>query len=194
MIYHKFLRLESIYYFCEIDYIFKTEQWKDVVGFQGIYQVSDLGRVKSLSRITKINEKRSRLTNDRILSSSKDTGGYIFVCLYENSKPKTRRVHLLVAASFLNHISNGTHDIIVDHKSNFKIDNRTLNLQLTSTRVNNSKDVKNKTSKYTGVSWDKNNNKWLSQIVFNKKTYNLGRYKTELEAKEAYENRLKKGR
>lgn len=82
---------------------------------------------------------------------------------------------------------DGTHKVIVDHINNIKLDNRAINLQLTSSRVNNSKDVKNKTSKFTGVSWDKNNKKWLSQIVFNKKTFNLGRYNSELEAKKAYD-------
>ena len=49
MDYHKNLGLEPIKYFCKIDNEIKTEQWKDVVGYEGLYQVSDLGRIKSLN-------------------------------------------------------------------------------------------------------------------------------------------------
>lgn len=194
MIYYKFLRLEPIYYFCEIDYVFKTEIFKSVKGFEDKYQISDLGRLKSLKRDKMHISKYLIVSNERILKPGKNCHGYLGACLYDNKKCFSKRMHLLVSIAFLNHTPDGTHKIIVDHINNIKLDNRAINLQLTSSRVNNSKDVKNKTSKYTGVSWDKNNKKWLSQIVFNKKTYNLGRYKCEIEAKKAYDDRLKIGK
>jgi hypothetical protein len=99
-------------------------------------------------------------------------------------------VHQLVAMAFLNHTPCGM-NLVVDHINSNKLDNRVENLQLITQRENSSKDIKNKTSKYTGVSWCKHRGKWLSQIYLNKKTYNLGRFNCELSAHLAYINKLK---
>ena len=70
------------------------------------------------------------------------------------------------------------------------MNNNINNLQLISNRENISKQ-KAKTSKYTGVSWSKRKKKWISQITINRKTIKLGIFVNELEASEAYQNKLK---
>ena len=73
------------------------EQWKPINRYEGLYEISNLGRVKSLDRIDKI----GRLHKGRILKLSKDGGGYPFVNLFKDGVRSTRKVHHLVAEAFL---------------------------------------------------------------------------------------------
>ena len=84
---------------------------------------------------------------------------------------------------FLNHKPNK--EFVVDHINNIKLDNRLENLQLITQRENSSKDRKG-TSVYRGVSWAKQNKKWIAQITINKKKINLGYFTIELNASKAY--------
>jgi hypothetical protein len=165
------------------------EIWKDIPGYEGMYQVSNLGNVKSLSKYLFHFFGDVRLTKEKILKAgfNKKTNRFIVVLCSE--KRKTFCVHQLVAMAFLNHKPCG-YKLIVDHIDNNPLNNRVENLQLTTQRVNCSKDVKNKTSKYTGVSWDKTRNKWTSRININKKIYCLGRFDNEEEASEVYKKAL----
>ena len=189
------LSLESIVYLDD-NGIENTEIWKDLPDYEGYYQVSDLGRVKSLSRLIirknfKSIENVKCTITDRILRQIIGSHNYFKVKLYKDCKVKTFQIHVLVAISFLNHRPDGTHKIVVDHKINIRDDNRLSNLQLITQRKNTSKDKKNKSSKYTGVYFDKKRLKWESRInVLNKKIY-LGRFDTEEEASEYYENAVK---
>lgn len=164
------------------------EVWKDVPEFEGIYQVSNLGNVKSISRKIFVNGG-SYVRKGKILNQFLDRG-YPKVHLYKNGKGKVWKVHQLVAMSFLNHKPNGM-SLVVDHKNNIKNDNRLENLQIITQRENISKDQKNKSSKYTGVCWVKQQNKWLSQIRTNGKDKHLGYFTDEYEAHLAYQTELK---
>lgn len=150
------------------------EIWKDIVGYEGHYKVSNLGRVKSL-----------KFNDERILSLSKNPNGYYKVNLCKNNNFKTRLIHHLVAESFLNHKTKG-HKLVIDHINNNKSDNRLGNLQLISSRDNSNKDKKG-TSKYRGVRWHKRDKRWATSVVFNGVNYHLGNFKTELRASIAYE-------
>jgi len=130
------------------------EVWKDVLGYEGVYQVSNLGNVKSLERKVK-NKDGFRTVRERILKPAIDAYGYCIVSLSVKQKVRKRPVHLLAASAFLNHKSNGTTKIVVDHINNIKIDNRLLNLQLISHRENSTKDQNGFSSKFIGVSFNK---------------------------------------
>jgi hypothetical protein len=165
------------------------EIWKDIPNYEGYYQVSSFGRVKSCSRsIIGLNAVQ-RTLKEKILKAGIGTYGYYNYRLFKDGKGKTFRAHKLVAMAFLNHKPSG-YEIIVDHINNIKTDNRVENLQLTSPRHNASKDTKS-TSKYTGVSWAKEKNKWLAQIHINGKKKYLGRFDCELAAAKAYQDKLK---
>ena len=155
-----------------------NEIFKDIVGYEGSYQISNLGNVKSI-----------KFKKEKILKAPMNTG-YRVVCLSLNNKNKVLYVHQLVAMAFLNHTPNGYNGLIVDHINNIKTDNRLENLQLISNRENTSKDRKGCTSKYTGVCWNKRNNKWLSQIIINGKTKYIGCFNCELEAHLEYQKEL----
>lgn len=83
---------------------------------------------------------------------------------------------------------------LIDHINGNKLDNRKENLRLCTNQQNtfNSKKQKNCSSKYKGVCWDKNKNKWLSQIRINEKHVQIGRYKNEIDAAKAYNEVAKK--
>ena len=165
------------------------EIWRDIPNYEGYYQVSNLGRVKSLSRKTN-NRNGGYTTKERILKAGLTSGGYLVTSLFKEGKGRTFNVHQLVAMAFLNHIPCG-HKIVVDHINNIKTDNRVENFQLTTHRHNSSKDKKGK-SKYTGVFWYKARQKWRSHIYINGKLKHLGYYDNELDAHEAYQKELEK--
>jgi hypothetical protein len=174
----------------------ENEVWKDVIGYEGLYQVSNLGNVETLPRkwIGANGAKRSH--NGFILSKRKDPKGYLTVDLCKDSIKKIKRIHVLVAESFLGHKPCGM-NLIIDHINNDKKDNRLENLQIVTNRFNVSKSRKEGTSKFTGVSLRKRKYKdkiyffWVAQIHINGINNYLGVFKTEIEACNAYKNALK---
>jgi hypothetical protein len=168
-----------------------TEIWKDIPGYEGIYQVSDMGNVKSLSREMLLKGKYPTTTKEKILKTELSHCGYLRVKLYNNGLKKNIKSHMLVAMAFLNHKPDGTNKICIDHINNNKLDNRLLNLQLITNRENSSKDKKNGTSQYTGVSWNKSRNKWVVFINIDNKNKNLGVFTDEYEAHLVYQKALK---
>jgi len=167
----------------------QEEIWKSVPNYEDYYQVSNLGRVKSLSRFI-FRPQGSYYTKEKILVNKLDGNNYHFVCLCVNDVRKYYKVYTLVAICFLNHKPNGKQDIVIDHIDNNKDNNKLSNLRLITQRENSSKNYKNKTSIYTGVSRTKNN-KWRSSIMIKGKTINLGEYKCETLAHFKYLQKLK---
>ena len=155
----------------------QREEFRSISGYEGLYEVSNFGNVKSL-------------TNDKILKPCLGSRGYYMVRVYKDNKGNTMSIHVLVAMAFLGHKPDG-YKIVVDHIDNNKLNNHVSNLQLISNRENTSKDKKNGTSKYTGVTWYNASNKWLAQIAINSKKKNLGLFETEDEAHETYQKALK---
>lgn len=158
----------------------EVEIWKDIPNYEGLYQASNLGNIKSFK-----NGKEKNL-------SSSINCGYLRVCLTKNGKSKAVRTHVLVAMAFHGHIPIGTtKGLVVDHKDNNKLNNHVDNLQLIPHRENCSKDKKNKTSKYTGVHWDKVLSKWSVKINFKERYIHLGHFDEEVDAANAYQKAKK---
>ena len=166
------------------------ENFKDIPGYEGLYQVSNLGRVKSLFRVVNCKNGLVRTIKERILSSNLDRDGYFKVRLSRFNKVTNFSIHQLVAMAFLNHKPKGS-EIVVDHINRDRTDNNLSNLRLVTQRENtNQKHIKS-SSKYTGVCWSKQKNKWTSQIVINKKLIYLGSFIDEYEAHLEYQKALK---
>tara|TARA_R110000803_G_scaffold75961_2_gene140325 strand:+ start:1276 stop:1833 length:558 start_codon:yes stop_codon:yes gene_type:complete len=161
----------------------ETEIWEAVKGNRS-YEISNLGRVKRLSRMAMGKNGDVNIVREKILKQNLGSNGYLTV----NIDGYIRTIHTLLAESFLNHVRNG-HTLVVDHQNNIKTDNRLENLQVVTQRENLTKDKKNKTSKFAGVS--KSAKLWKSQIRINKKCLGLGRYETEEEAAKVYQLALK---
>jgi hypothetical protein len=95
------------------------ERWRPVIGFEGLYEVSNAGRVRRLPSETS--------PNPRPFLKDRDTGdGYRIVALSRNGKPKNRRVHRLVAAAFL---GGEQPDLDVNHKDGCRSHNAATNLE-----------------------------------------------------------------
>ena len=156
------------------------EQWQKIQGYENDYLISSFGEVKSIKN-----------GKDKILKKSKNINGYFIVSLCKNGKTKSFQIHQLVAIHFLNHIPNGLISVI-NHIDFNKNNNNVSNLEITTNRINSNRKHLKSTSQYTGVSWDKNRNKWQSQIKKDGKTIFLGRYDNELDASVAYQNELNK--
>lgn len=108
------------------------EVWKDIEGYEGKYQVSNFGNVKSLNY--------HRGNEERLLVPCEDSYGYLHVLLYKNGKRKTCKVHRLVADTFLN---NDMCLPSINHKDENKHNNAAENLEFCSVEYNNkySKEV-----------------------------------------------------
>jgi hypothetical protein len=166
------------------------EIFKDIPDYEGLYQVSNLGNVKSLSRHYLKKGKYPSISKEKILKYNIMSSGYYSLSLYKEGKGKSIKIHQLVAMAFLNHKPNG-YKIVVDHINNNKLDNRLENLQIISNRENASKNTKKKSSIYTGVFFRQPQKKFTALIRINNKLINLGSYSNELEAHETYQNALK---
>lgn len=122
---------------------FEGEEWKDIyyedlrtgdiIDYRGMYQVSNLGRVRSLDRIDSCN----RYYKGVILTLTKNnTTGYFSVMLSNKSKAKRYDVHRLVSYMFINNI-NKTEKICVNHKDTNRQNNTLNNLEWVSFKENN---------------------------------------------------------
>lgn len=109
------------------------EQWKPIPGYEGYYEVSDYGNVKSLARIGKRKDGTPNPIKEKILKPCVNSNGYYYLNLCKDGNTKNVRVHRLVAISFLN-----SSDLQVNHRNGIKTDNRLENLEWVS-RSDNSK-------------------------------------------------------
>lgn len=124
----------------ECDGQLSFEEWKDVVGYEGYYQVSNYGRVKSIQRSV-WNGKGYFINNGKILKQAKNKKGYPIVYLSKNAKQKTITVHRLVALAF---ISNPQNKPQVNHIDGNKKNNNVSNLEWCSNQENQLHAVINK--------------------------------------------------
>lgn len=115
----------------------KNEIWKDIRGFEGLYQVSNMGRVRSLDRdivTTYRGTVHTRHYKGKILVPRKSSQGYYYVVLADSGVHTREAVHRLVAKAFVDGYKDGA---IVNHKNCLKSDNRADNLEWCDYTYNN---------------------------------------------------------
>ena len=112
-----------------------NEVWRDVDGYDGMYQVSDLGRVRSL-----------KFGKVRVLRANKDKGGYLSVQLSKNNNQKRHSVHRLVADAFIENDDESKTQI--NHIDECKQNNRLWNLEYCTAQYN---------STYNDINWRRKN-------------------------------------
>ncbi len=155
------------------------EIWKDIKGYEGHYQASNLGRIKSI-----------KFNKEKILKHQIHKNEYVRVELTINNTRKKIMVHRLVAHVFLG--LDIESDLVVNHKNHIRSDNKIDNLEIVNNRENQSYLKINTTSKYVGVCFVKKIEKWQTYITINKKIIHLGIYDNEIEAHQAYLDALVK--
>lgn len=112
------------------------EIWKDIRDYEGIYQVSNLGRVKSFD----IKDKLGRIRKGRVLKGCKNTKGYLLVNLYKNNMGCGKLIHRLVAQAF---IPNPENKPQVNHIDENKTNNMVSNLEWSTSKENNNHGTHN---------------------------------------------------
>lgn len=104
------------------------EIWKDIDGYNGMYQASNLGRIRSF-RIS----SRSKYGKGYIINPGRDNTGYMSCTLNNNGVRKSYKVHRLIAQTFIENPNNYTD---VNHINEIKHDNRVCNLEWISHKDN----------------------------------------------------------
>lgn len=107
-----------------VNYLF--EEWRDIEGYLGLYQVSNFGRVKSLSRIVCEKTGKQKHIKERILKPGYIRGGYLGVALHNGCGQKTFKIHRLVAKAF---IPNPDNLPFINHKDENPQNNCVWNLE-----------------------------------------------------------------
>lgn len=111
-----------------------NEIWKDCIGYEGIYQISNLGRVKSLSREFTMPKGRKAFYKEKFLTPQINDWGYKTVRLYNSSREwKVFSVHALVAFAFIGERPLG---LVINHKDGVKSNNTPSNLEYVTNKEN----------------------------------------------------------
>ena len=104
----------------------REEKWKDIEGYEGIYQVSDGGRIRSVDRVVISKNGVKREVKGQLMKQSTSKYGYKVIILRKDGIKKNHRVHRLVAESFINKEKGKT---LINHKDGNKRNNRVENLE-----------------------------------------------------------------
>jgi hypothetical protein len=172
--------------------------WKDIPEFEGLYQVSNTGLIKSVERYV-VNTKSSvRKIKEKIKAAhTTSIVDYLYVPLYKNNQGKNVAVHRAVALAFINNPNNKPQ---VNHIDGNKQNNNVYNLEWVTVSENHlhafktglrDKEVNrvqmlgtkfNSVSKFHNVSWDKSRQKWVGSVKHHGKALGSKRFNTEIEA------------
>ncbi len=146
-----------------------NEIWKDIVGFEELYKVSNLGRIKNCKR-------------GNILRGGANQDGYLQTSLRKNGKSFRITIHREVATAFL---GKKPENLVTDHIDGDVQNNKVSNLQYVTTRANLLKGKRCVNNKAIGVSLIKK--PWRANISINSKNISLGQFRTKKEAARAYD-------
>lgn len=133
------------------------EIWKPIDGYEGYYEVSNLGRVRSLERVIQRKGQHGGMTiHEKIKSQEKNNKGYLMVNLMKNNRTRLVSVHRLVAAAF---VENPVPDeyIFVNHKDENPSNNAAENLEWCTPKYNSNygtviERIREQTCKACGIS------------------------------------------
>lgn len=159
--------------------------WKDIKGYEGLYQISNFGKVKSLARYVLHTRCGEIFIRERLKKFTKFKNGTLQVSLSCDGVNRSKLVHRLVAYAFLKNPYNLP---CINHIDKNNSNNTVKNLEWVTIRdVAIIRSAKyNKTSNFLGVWYEKQKNRWRAAISIKSKIKTLGTFKTEIEAKEAY--------
>jgi len=149
------------------------EIWKDIPGYEGLYQASTMGGIRRLERVDPL----GRIWPAKDLIPQRLSNGYYLIRLKRTSeKAKGYGLHRVIVMTFI-----GASDLSVDHLDGDPSNNRLDNLEYVTSRENSIRAYK-RIKKNPGVNFCEKTGKWRARIYFNKKDRILGTFGTEEEA------------
>ena len=150
--------------------------WKWIDGYKNMFRIYKDGRVESV--------RRKWVPNNRFMNQG-IRNGYRYVQLSKDSKNKNFQIHRLIAIAFIDNPNPDKFDF-VDHWNRDRLDNSIKNLRWVSSSGNNRNRKSTGSSKYLGVSFHKQRNKWNARISIDGKSKYLGLFENEEEAHKVY--------
>jgi hypothetical protein len=175
----------------------EEEIWKDVPGYEGVYQASSFGKIRSMDREVPHGNGGGRRSLKGITlktDANINGAGYMYATLSLNGVYKKLAVHQIIAMAFFGHKPHGYKNV-VNHIDGNRLNNHANNIEVVTTRENTTTKFKNRvagiTSDYVGVCLDKDKGRWLASITVNGKQVHLGYHKEELDAHNSYQKALK---
>lgn len=167
---------------------FHDEIWKDIKGYEGLYQVSNLGRVKSLERRShKLSTGGVRVYKAAIKKPETMKLDYKRIHLYKNGKLRKWLVHRLVAEMFLDAPVEPIEKMHVNHINGVPSDNRVENLEWVTPNENCKHRSYALNRKPRGVY--KVRSRWKAEIVYDQKKVNIGTFDNKSEAYKEFYNK-----
>ena len=153
------------------------EEWRDIGGYEGLYQISNIGNVKSLGRLVNYKNKGKKWQEGKILKPL-NKRGYLCVGLWKNGYIKNYSVHRLVAQAFIPNPNNLPQ---VNHKNEIKDDNRVENLEWCNNYYNSQYGTRNKriAEKMKGRHLSEETRKKISKAHKGKTTWIKGKHLSE---------------
>ncbi len=153
------------------------ETWKDIRGYEGLYQISDLGRIRSLGRVVNAKGNSKSKKRERILTQEITVFGYCRVRLFNSDgKAKHYAVHRLVAQEFI----GNPEGFEINHKNEIKTDNRVENLEIVTSKQNCNYGTRNERLSKKNTA---NKDIWSKKVVQKDKAGNvIAVYDSRLEA------------
>ncbi len=118
----------------------KEEIWKSVIGYENIYEISNLGRIRSIDHIVPHKDGKSRIQKGRFLHTYISEKGYIQTCLSKEGKRFNTGLHRIIAIAFIKNPNNLPQ---VNHKDGIKDNNSISNLEWSTNQENQLHAVKN---------------------------------------------------
>jgi hypothetical protein len=159
------------------------EIWKEIKGYEGLYEISNLGRVKSLKRVVDRGRQGKRVEPERILKPSKNGKGYLCVKLCFMARESNQRIHSLVASHFPNiKYDHPAFQIAPELKTNF--DYQVITSQ--KFQVNHINGIKTD-NRWDNLEWVTNSENQIHayKLGLNKKRLGKDNHATKLTAYEA---------
>ena len=160
-------------------------KWLPIPGYEGYYEVSDLGIVRSVPR----HNHRGAWYSGRILRMQLNMRGYLQVSLSKHGRCRNRLVHQLVLTAFAGRRPRGKE---ARHLNGIKTDCRAVNLKWGTRSENRLDIVRHKRerqaapSRLRGTHWDKTSRKWVARIHYDGRSHFLGHFPTDVAAHRAY--------
>lgn len=152
-----------------------NEIWKNVTGYENYLSVSNYGRIL-----------RKKSTDDRPINKISyghiDTHGYRYVQISFNRNTKVLLIHRLVYQAFIGKLDKS---LVIDHIDNDRLNNHYTNLQQITQSINCYKD-NSRNSNFENIRYNKENNSYIARITINNTRHNIGSFRTEIEARNAY--------